>query len=181
MNSSNVTVHLPLLDTEWFQVRRIASLTEFLQRLGQLLGVLLSFRQFQLDTHHVLVGFTLNRDDRTLTGNVFFPDGRAPAFVSCGQNFGNLNAFRCSGAGPCETAGCTDQYDLLATVELPDDFFGSQTCGNLRVESSERCEADTFCFVLCGVDALCMIDLGVAPVPVAGVCADDCTRCVPIS
>ncbi len=134
------------------------------------------------DGMHVLVSkdingerwaITLNRDDRTLTGNVFFPEGGDPAFVSCGQDLGGSDSFRCSGAGPCVTDGCMDQYNLIGTVALPDGFFGPSTCGNFKVEASERCEADTACVLLCGVDVVC----GPTPIPLPGLCSDDCSTC----
>jgi hypothetical protein len=136
------------------------------------------------DGDHVLVSkdiggerwaITLNRSDRTVTGNVFFAGGGDPAFVSCAQVLGNVSAYRCSGAGPCVTEGCTDQYDLIGTVTLPDDFFGPQTCGNNRLESNERCEAGGFCSYTCGVDVLCQTN--VVPLPFPGVCSDDCRSC----
>jgi hypothetical protein len=147
-------------------------------------------RGFQLspDGQHVLASkdigqqrwaITLNRSDRTVTGNVFFADGGEPAFLSCQQELRAPETFTCYGAGACATPGCPgDQYAFIATVTLPADFFGPQTCGNGRLESSERCDPPGGgCAVICGVDELCVIEIGVAPVPIPGVCSDDCGAC----
>jgi hypothetical protein len=117
---------------------------------------------------------TLNRDDRTVTGNVFFPEGGDPAFVSCNQALGSPTSFECFGAGPCVTQGCQNQYTPLGPVNLPADFFGPTTCGNGRVEGHERCEAGEACTALCGADLPCQ---GSPPFPIPGVCEEDCSLC----
>ena len=119
---------------------------------------------------------TLNRDDRTVTGNVFFPEGGDPAFVSCDQETGAPTTFECFGAGPCVTEGCQNQYTPLGVVTLPNDFFGPTTCGNARLEGHERCEAGAACIALCGADLPCQ---GSPPFPIPGICEDDCSRCTP--
>jgi hypothetical protein len=140
------------------------------------------------DGEHVLVSsdvgderwaIALNRNDRTLTGNVFFPGGGDPAFVSCQQALQQPDTYDCYGAGPCVEEGCNDQYTFISTVTLPGAFFGPAQCGNGRVEGSERCEAGTFCLVICGVDTLCL-QIGVAPLPKPGICSDDCGVCFEI-
>ena len=66
---------------------------------------------------------------------------------------------------------------FIDTVTLPDGFFGPKQCGNGRVESNERCEANAFCLVICGVDELCL-QLGGAALPIPGTCTSDCMRCI---
>lgn len=46
---------------------------------------------------------TLNTEDRSLTGNVFFTDGGAAVFIACTRVSGN--DFACSIAGPCTSEG----------------------------------------------------------------------------
>jgi len=138
------------------------------------------------DREHVLVSsdvgnerwaIALNRSDRTLTGNVFLPGGGDPSFVSCQQTFSVPDSFGCWGAGPCVEDGCEDQYTFISTVALPAGFFGPQQCGDTILQGNERCEAGSFCFALCGVDSLCNILVGVAPIPMPGTCTNDCQLC----
>jgi hypothetical protein len=63
---------------------------------------------------------TANADDGSLTGNVFFTDGRPPVFLYC-QSLGGT-AYSCSGADRCSTTTCAP-YSFLANITLPQDFF----------------------------------------------------------
>lgn len=63
---------------------------------------------------------TANVDDGSLTGNVFFTDGRPPVFLFC-QTLGG-NAYSCSGADRCGDTTCAP-YTFLANITLPADFF----------------------------------------------------------
>jgi len=123
---------------------------------------------------------TLNRDDRTVTGNVFFPEGGDPAFLSCSQVIGHSRSFDCFGAGPCVDSSCEDQYTPLGLVTLPVDFFGPTTCGDAQVRGHERCEAGAFCVFLCSVDDVCQPPLDMSPIPIPGSCSDDCNLCEPL-
>lgn len=124
---------------------------------------------------------TYNRDDATLTGNVFFPGGGPPVFLFC-DPIAPPARFACYGADACVTASCIDQYDFIQDVTLPAGFLGatSAVCGNGLEEPGERCEPGQSCQFLCGLDAFCVIEIGIAPVPIAGACTSDCTRCLPI-
>jgi hypothetical protein len=121
---------------------------------------------------------TYDRDDATVTGNVFFPDGGAPVFLSC-DPVQPPTRFACFGADACATELCTDQYSFIAIVDLPSDFLGSPTatCGNGVEEPGERCERGAGCEFLCGIDGFCTIEIGFAPVPILGTCNADCSRC----
>lgn len=123
---------------------------------------------------------TYNRDDGTLTGNVFFPGGGPPVFLFC-DPLAPPTRFSCYGADACTTATCIDQYAFIQDVTLPADFLGdaTATCGNGVEEPGERCEVGGRCQLICGLDAFCFIEIGVAPIPVFGVCSDDCGRCRP--
>jgi polyhydroxybutyrate depolymerase len=63
-----------------------------------------------------------------VTGNVFRPDGGAPAFVACERTSADpgveLLAFACRGADACPAAPCLpDAWTDLGTAELPASFF----------------------------------------------------------
>ena len=72
-------------------------------------------------------------DDRSLTGNVFFRDGRAPAFVWCKRvgDDGNPDpravaiTYACSGAAGCALFGCSpDDWQVIdAAITLPGSFL----------------------------------------------------------
>lgn len=72
-------------------------------------------------------------DDRTVTGNVFFRDGRPPAFVWCERvsDDGNPDpgtveiTFSCSGAQSCRTTACAaaDWTVINPAVTLPGAFL----------------------------------------------------------
>lgn len=68
----------------------------------------------------------------TVTGNVFFPDGRDPAFVWCAPEGepGSIEpaapdlALACYGSDPCDGAPCAGPaWSFLANVTLPVSFF----------------------------------------------------------
>lgn len=63
---------------------------------------------------------TANFDDGSLTGNVFFTDGRPPVFLFC-QTLGG-NSYSCSGTNRCTDSTCAP-YAFLANITLPADFF----------------------------------------------------------
>ena len=69
---------------------------------------------------------TLNGDDATVTGNVFFPDGSDPAFIWCqrtGQNDSDL-VVDCFGAERCGDAGCqSEDWTRLFEVSIAESFF----------------------------------------------------------
>jgi hypothetical protein len=64
--------------------------------------------------------------DGSVTGNVFFADGRDPAFVSC-EEIGTTATevmLRCSGADRCPLAPCAPgRWSFIAEVSLPLSFF----------------------------------------------------------
>ncbi|MBY0278885.1 hypothetical protein K2Z84_26415 [Candidatus Binatia bacterium] len=60
-----------------------------------------------------------DRNNRTITGNVFSPAGGPAQFVWC-DSIGNSN-YRCSGSSGCAQQPC--QWASIATVTLPDSFF----------------------------------------------------------
>ena len=71
--------------------------------------------------------WSINRNpDGTATGNVFFPDGGAPAFVWCeevGQAGGEV-VLSCRGADRCAAAPCPPGlWSFLSEVTLPSEFF----------------------------------------------------------
>lgn len=71
--------------------------------------------------------------DRSLTGNIFFRDGRAPAFVWCARvgDDGNPDprtveiTYSCSGAAGCAESGCSsDDWQVIdSAVTLPGSFL----------------------------------------------------------
>ena len=67
-----------------------------------------------------------NASDGRITGNVFFTDGRAPAFVFCeetGDDGENLQ-LACYGSDRCAAAPCAPEaWSFIAEVELPLAFF----------------------------------------------------------
>jgi hypothetical protein len=73
---------------------------------------------------------TLNKDDGTVTGNVFRQDGGPPAFVFC-QPTASPNSFECFGADACATSPCSNGFTPLGTVTLPASFFEVPTILNL--------------------------------------------------
>jgi len=77
---------------------------------------------------------TSNKQDGSLTGNIFFTDGRDPQFVSCARtgDDGNPDPVRitiryaCSLASKCSTAQCPAPSDWVALpneVTLPGSFL----------------------------------------------------------
>lgn len=67
-----------------------------------------------------------NRDDRTITGNVFFPGGGDPQFVWCAARGGNEVEiqFSCHAAQRCGAPPCRDDtWAKLADVILPVSFL----------------------------------------------------------
>lgn len=76
---------------------------------------------------------TQNGDDQSVTGNVFFTDGRDPAFLFCslsgtdGDPSPLLRELRyaCFGADRCAAAPCiaTEDWGSIAEVTLPGEFF----------------------------------------------------------
>lgn len=69
---------------------------------------------------------TYRVDDGAAFGNVFYPDGRDPSFISCdriGVN-GSDSSYRCYGANRCPGEPCgEEQYSFIAEVSLPTSFF----------------------------------------------------------
>lgn len=64
--------------------------------------------------------------DGAVFGNVFYPDGREPSFVSCDRSSSNGGSatFRCYGADRCGGEPCPPgQYSFIADVTLPESFF----------------------------------------------------------
>jgi hypothetical protein len=66
-------------------------------------------------------------DDATVTGNVFYTDGRPPDFVFCAETGGDAAnvTLRCRLAAPCPLAPCAPEswVDIAGEVELPRSFF----------------------------------------------------------
>lgn len=58
--------------------------------------------------------------DGTLTGNVFFTDGRSPQVLFCTPTGGN--GYACFGSDRCGEASCPG-YEFIANVTLPEGFF----------------------------------------------------------
>ncbi|MDG2307651.1 MAG: Kazal-type serine protease inhibitor [Candidatus Binatia bacterium] len=69
---------------------------------------------------------TRNLVDGSVTGNVFFPSGGPPVFIYCeetAQNGTDLD-FDCYSSNLCSAAPCPgEQWELLASVTLPESFF----------------------------------------------------------
>jgi hypothetical protein len=77
---------------------------------------------------------TQNGDDRSVTGNIFFTDGRPPQFVHCERvgDDGNPNpyevqiTFSCAGADACTDSSCPAVgawQPIAESVVLPGSFF----------------------------------------------------------
>lgn len=74
--------------------------------------------------------------DGTVTGNVFFPDGREPQFVWCDapdgaepDENGEID-FSCYGGDPCPSAPCPPEgWSFIADVSLPRSFFEPSSAG----------------------------------------------------
>ncbi len=65
--------------------------------------------------------------DGSVTGNVFFPGGGPPKFVSCQElaHTGGEVTLTCSGADACVLAPCgAGEWAFIAQVTLPETFFG---------------------------------------------------------
>lgn len=85
---------------------------------------------------------TQNLDDGSLTGNVFFTDGRPPVFLFC-ESLGG-SAYSCSGADRCRDATCAP-YAFLANITLPADFFSvPQGCPSFQSVGTVQLPADFF-------------------------------------
>lgn len=86
-----------------------------------------------------------NEDDRTLTGNVFFPGGGDPQFVWCierGREGGQIQ-FTCHGAGRCTEPPCTrDAWTKIADVVLPLSFL--EPTSRLGSDEFAKIVADEF-------------------------------------
>src|SRR6185369_14450535 len=65
--------------------------------------------------------------DGSVTGNVFFPGGGAPKFVSCQElaHTGGEVTLACFGADACALGPCeSDEWVFIAQVTLAETFFG---------------------------------------------------------
>jgi len=71
---------------------------------------------------------TRNADDGSVTGNVYFPDGRDPLFLYCEETDATEDdvTLSCSGADGCVAAPCGG-FSFLSEVMLPLDFFALPT------------------------------------------------------
>src|SRR5262249_43138934 len=89
--------------------------------------------QITPDQHRVLINkdvedqrwsITRNLDDLTVTGNVFFPEGRDPRFLFCQQQaqVGDDVQLRCSGADACSDTSCPE-FAVIGDVTIPESFF----------------------------------------------------------
>jgi Tol biopolymer transport system component len=92
----------------------------------------------------------------SVTGNIYFADGRDPAFVACSRtgDDGNLDpyevaiSFLCLGAGPCAGSTCpapgdyeVDSWSVIAPqVVLPGSFFLPRRSDAAAVETRSRVE-----------------------------------------
>lgn len=87
---------------------------------------------------------TLNGDDSTVTGNVFFPDGSDPAFLWCtreGQDDVDV-ILDCYGADRCGAEGCqAGDWTSLFEVRVPEAFF--QPPENVSTFEFERALTDS--------------------------------------
>ena len=77
---------------------------------------------------------TENVEDRTVTGNIFFTDGRDPQFINCDRvgDDGNpdpalvMIRYSCALSAKCATAQCPgagDWMPLASEVTLPGSFL----------------------------------------------------------
>ena len=95
--------------------------------------------QYTPDSKHLLINkdvgderwaITENKDDGTVTGNVFFTDGRAPAFVWCLPTSVVDNpdpdltqySYDCYGTDTCTPDSCP-QWTFISSVTLTGSFF----------------------------------------------------------
>ncbi len=81
---------------------------------------------------------TLNADDGTATGNVFFPGGGDPKFVACDQTASSEDAltFACAGADRCPLAPCApDEWVPTGEVTIPRSFFQPRPSSTLATAS----------------------------------------------
>jgi len=77
---------------------------------------------------------TLNADDGTATGNVFFPAGGDSRFVACSQTASSeeMLTFACAGADRCPLAPCTqDEWAPIGEVTIPRSFFRPRSSSTL--------------------------------------------------
>lgn len=67
---------------------------------------------------------TRNADDGTVTGNVYFPDGRDPLFLFCEETKATADevTLSCSGADGCAASPCGG-FSLIDEVTLSTEFF----------------------------------------------------------
>lgn len=86
-------------------------------------------------------------DDGTVTGNIFFTDGRNPLFLACTptEDDGSLMHFACSVSAQCTSAECpgpNDWHPIADDVALPASFFsprvGASATRLLAVPASTR-------------------------------------------
>ena len=80
---------------------------------------------------------TLNADDGTATGNVFFPAGGDSRFVACSQTASSEESltFACAGADRCPLAPCTpDEWAPIGEVTIPRSFFRPRSSSTLGAE-----------------------------------------------
>ncbi len=69
---------------------------------------------------------TRDRESGSVTGNVFFPDGREPQFVWCEQRKSGIDlVLGCFGAQRCVAAPCEASWIFLQDVSLPASFFSA--------------------------------------------------------
>lgn len=87
---------------------------------------------------------SLNGDDSSVTGNVFFPDGSDPAFIWCSRK-GEDDVeviLDCFGADRCDAGGCASgDWTSLFEVRVPESFF--QPPENVSTFEFERALTDT--------------------------------------
>lgn len=82
---------------------------------------------------------TRNLDDLSVTGNVYFTDGRDPQFISC-DLVASPSSYACYGADSCETS-CPG-YTFIANVDLPESFFRLPTGPGPATPTPERTPTD---------------------------------------
>jgi hypothetical protein len=118
---------------------------------------------------------TRNADDGSVTGNVFFPDGRDPLFLFCAltQQQGSELSFDCFGADSCTASPCGgDQFSFIAAVTLPESFFLPPASNTCQDTFGDACNPEL------GADACCIPDLPGIPCqtndtsPVEPICTD---------
>lgn len=98
-------------------------------------------------------------DSRTITGNVFYPDGRAPRFLWCEQVSAAPDAdpaqseitVACYAAAACDRAPCdSDAWTYVAQVPVSGSFLlppgtGSTLSGNVQPILSQSCATSMAC------------------------------------